>query len=886
MNRQSPPSWAIRFFRWFCNDHLSDAVLGDMLELYARRRRQHSKIRADLLFLWNVIQFIQPFAIRKKHSTYPPNHFAMFRNFMKVAYRGMSRQKMYTGITIGGFAIGLATCIVIFLFIRNELSYDTWYKGKQVYRIYNEWNEKGNMERWVSMTPQMSTILKEQFPEVESSGRLVSYKWFLAGSDLVRPENNTDDFYQEGVAYADSSLLGILDIPMRYGDRNKALVPVKSVVLSREVADKFFPNENPVGKTMIFNEDKLNPYVIGGVMEELPSNTHFHFSILITLTGVEFWPGEQTNWCCWNYDTYVKLLPGADPEALTRKLTTVRDSYLLTYLNKIGDQSAADVKKYQSFQLQPAQDIHLNELGVEDNLKHGDARYIWLFGAIAVLILLLATINFINLATAKSANRAKEVGIRKVVGSVRGFLVRQFLTESLAYSFISFALGFLLAVLARPFFNQLSGKELFFPWHAWWLFPSLVGAAAVVGLLAGLYPAFYLSAFKPVDVLKGNIARGSKSSGLRSTMVIFQFSASIILIIGTFIIYRQVNFLLHTKVGFNKDQVVMVEGANTLGKETETFKNELRKLSDVSEVTLTNYLPVWGTNRDQNGFWKEGRSTQDKPEYGQLWTVDEDYLPTMGIKLLAGRNFNKDLASDTASIILNEQMVKRLGLDSALGSAIDQKIMNYNHWRVIGVVADFHFESMKGEIGPLCMVLGHGGDFAAVKVNSKNMTEAVQSIQHVWNEIMPHQPFRYSFLDQRYARMYEDVQRTGKIFATLAGLAILVACLGLFALSAFMVQQRSKEISIRLVLGASGRTIFRMLTQNFVKLVLISFLIATPVAWYMMHRWLEDYAYKIHLSWDVFAFAGLISVFIALVTISYQSVRAALANPAERLKAE
>lgn len=617
-------------------------------------------------------------------------------------------------------------------------------------------------------------------------------------------------------------------------------------------------------------------------MQELPPNTHFHFSILISLTGVEFWPGEQTNWCCWNYDTYVKLLPGADPQALEKKMMSIRDNYLITYMEKVGDQSIGDVRKYRSFGLQPVQDIYLNRAGVEDSLKHGDIRYVFLFGAVAVLILLLATINFINLATAKSANRAKEVGVRKVVGSVRGYLVRQFLTESIAYSFISFAIGFLLAILARPIFDQISGKELLFPWHAWWFFPSLLAAAILVGLLAGLYPAFYLSAFKPVDVLKGTLARGTKRSGLRSTMVVFQFAASIILIIGTFIIYRQMSFLLHTKVGFNKDQVIMIEGTNTLGAETETFKNELRQLADVSGVTLTNYLPVWGTNRDQNGFWKEGRSTIDKAVYGQLWYVDEDYIPTMGMKITAGRNFNKDLASDTASIIINQVMATRLGLHDPIG----EKIMNFNHYTVIGVVADFQFESMKGEIGPLCMVLGHGGEFAAVKVNSKHMDGAIQSIQQVWNKIMPHQPFRYSFLDERYARIYEDVQRTGKIFATLAVLAILVACLGLFALSAFMVQQRSKEISIRLVLGASGRTIFRMLTQNFVKLVLIAFLIAVPIAWYMMHRWLEDYAYKISLSWDVFAIAGLMSVLIALVTISYQSVRAALANPAERLKAE
>ncbi|HEX5169127.1 MAG TPA: FtsX-like permease family protein, partial [Cyclobacteriaceae bacterium] len=357
---------------------------------------------------------------------------------------------------------------------------------------------------------------------------------------------------------------------------------------------------------------------------------------------------------------------------------------------------------------------------------------------------------------------------------------------------------------------------------------------------------------------------------------------SIILIIGTFVIYKQMNFILHSKLGFEKDQVIMIQGANTLGEQHEAFKNELKRLADVENATSNNYLPVAGTNRDQNGFWKEGKQKIDKAVYGQRWAVDEDYLATLGMKLLQGRNFDEKIKSDTAAMIINQEMAKQFGFTNPVG----ERIQNWQVYHIIGMVENFHFESMTADIRPLCMVLNKGGDIVSVKVKSANMSDVLQSIHNIWNKFMPHQPFRYTFMDESYARMYEDVDRTGKLFASFAGLAIVVACLGLFALSAFMVEQRSKEISIRLVMGASMKNIFRLLTQNFVQLVMTSFVIAAPISWYMMTRWLEEYKYKITLSWDLFMIAGILSVVIALMTISYQAISAALANPAQRLRSE
>ncbi len=702
-------------------------------------------------------------------------------------------------------------------------------------------------------------ILRDEYPEIEKAGRLIPYNWYNAGNNLFRREDQVEDTYEEGFVYADQDLLEILEIPMVYGNQQHALDKPNTIVISKRKADKYFPNENPVGQTVIFNEDKKRPYTIGGVMENFPVTSHLHqYDFLITLTGEEFWPGEQTSWCCWNYNPYIKVRPGTNPEELEKKLLAIRDTHYVGYLEETGDQSMADVKKKHFFRLQPVRDIHLKSDGIGDIIQHGDIRYVWLFGGIACFILALACINFINLSTAKSANRAKEVGLKKVVGSLRSYLVRQFLTESILVSFVSFMLAVLLVLLAIPYFSVLAGTTLTIPWTAWWCVPSLIVSAIIIGVIAGIYPSFYLSAFKPIDVLKGMVSRGSKSSRTRSILVVFQFTTSIILIIGTFIINRQMNYVLTTKVGFDKEQVIMLQGAGTLGDQQITFKDEILKLPNVENATISNYLPVMGTKRDQNGFWRDGKSKEEKAIGAQKWYVDADYIKTMGMKLVEGRNFIPEMASDSQSIIINQAMVKEFGFKKPLG----ERIMNWETYTVIGVVEDFHFESMKGEIRPLSFVYGRGGNIVSIKVRSENMAEMIQSVTMLWNKFMPHQPIRYTFLDESYARMYEDVQRMGYLFASFAALAIVVACLGLFALSAFMVEQRNKEISIRLVLGASVNNIFGLLTRNFVKLVMISFVIAVPFAWYMMQTWLEDYAYKIEITWDVFLLAGTISVLL------------------------
>ncbi len=882
--RYQPPRYGDRILRWFCAEEVIETLQGDLHELYYKTRKEKGKLLADLQYLVDVLSAFRPFALKRRSGSINSNFTTMYRNYLKIAGRNLIKYKMYSMIKIGGFAIGIAACLMISLFVKHELSYDKHHANKdRIYRVINVMDIPSDPGKGTAFPAQIAQVLKDHFPEIEKAGRLIPYDWYYAGDNQFRPESHVRNNYEKGFAYADQELLEILEIPMIYGDLKHALTEPNSIVLSKKKADKYFPNEDPVGQTIILNEDESHPFVIGGVMEDFPANSHLQFDFFITLTDVEFWQGEQTNWCCWNYNPYILVRPDVDPLDLEEKLLLIRDDYIVAHLRKTGNQFADDAQKYNSFYLQPVKDVRLYSEGIHDIIPHGDIRIVWLFAAIATFILLLACINFVNLSTAKSANRAKEVGLRKVAGSFRGHLIQQFLTESIFFSAISVVLGALLTWILLPYFNAISGKSLVFPWSEWWVAPILAGIIVLIGIIAGIYPSFYLSAFNPIDVIKGNLSHGSKSSKLRGAMVIFQFTTSIILIVGAFIVYRQMSFILNKKLGFDKEQVVLIHGTNTLGDKLKPFKNGLLQLSEVQNTAASNYFPVSGTKRDQNEFWKEGRNKLDKGVGAQIWWVDQDYINTLGMKLSEGRLFSEEIASDSSAIIINQTMARKLGLDSPVG----ERIMNWRTWTVVGVVEDFHFESMKGDlIGSLGLVRGTHGSFISVKVNTQNIASALESITKVWDEFMPNQPIRYTFLDETYARMYEDVKRTGNLFTSFAVLAIFVACLGLFGLSAFMAEQRRKEISIRKVLGASFKAIFQLLTLNFLKLILVSFVIAIPIGWYMMQVWLDDFKYRTNLSWDVFVFAGIMVLIIAVLTVSFECIKAAVANPANGLRSE
>ncbi|MEM9721387.1 MAG: ABC transporter permease [Bacteroidota bacterium] len=873
---------AERFFEWFCHPDYYRDIRGDLEELYLDRLASHSEFQADLYFTKQILLCLRPALIRpfKFFNTF--KHPIMFTHHAKTALRFMRKEKAYTAIKIGGFALGVAACLLLMLFLQYELSYDDHIpENENIYRVNMTWLMGGDVTG-VDFPAPFIDVLRNDYPEIELAARH-SMPVFLRGSrNLIRPEGGTENSYEEEVTYAEQAFLDILQVPMVYGDRATALSEPNSVVISQSKAEKYFPGINPVGKTLIVNDYEKQPLTIGGVMKDFPPNSHLTFHFLYSLEEKEFWNGERYDWCCNNHRNYVKLRPGTDADRFTEKLAEVLPKYYLPAYEKIGIPNAKVETDSMRISLQPINDIYLNGEVFDDHV-HGDMRLIWIFGAAAILILLLACINFINLSTARSANRSREVGIRRTTGAFRKQLISQFLIESLLYSVISFAVGIFLAWVVLPFFNQLAGKTLSIPWNDPWFLFLLLGSALFIGLLSGLYPAVYLSSFKPIQVMKGTLSTGSKNPTLRNNLVLFQFTASIVLLIGTGIVNQQLGYILNMKIGFEKEQVLMLQGTNTLEDKIHTFKEELKSLPEVQHASISAFLPIKGAKRNGTGFYIAGRENTDNSTGGQQWRVDFDYIKTLGMKLVEGRDFNPEMRTDSQAVVINQTMVKKLGLEQPIGRQIS---FMGSTWTVIGIVKDFHFESLRNEVRPVALWIGNSPSRISVRAKAGDMEKVLASVKAVWKDFAPNQPIRYQFMDESFARMYADVQRSGNLFISFAGLAIVIACLGLFGLTAYMAEKRTKEIGIRKVLGASISQIVELLSVDFVKLVLLSILIASPLAWYIMSQWLESFAYRIDIEAWVFVVAGLATLLIAFLTMSYHSVRTALANPIKSLRTE
>jgi len=812
----------------------------------------------------------------------------MFRNYFKTAWRNLVKQKFYSLIKIGGFAIGIAACLLIALFILNELSYDKNYKdGTRIFRVVGVSKDGGTLNKNVSFPAPFAKAIKDELPEIEKVARLNPNTLFTGGGNLVRRPDATENSYEEGFTFADPAFLDLLQIKMVYGNPTEALEKPGTVVISKKIADKYYPGENPIGKTLVFGDQNDQPVLIGGVMQDFPVNTHLQFDFLISMKERSFFEGEQTTWNASNYHTYIRVSPSADVKGLGAKMmTALFDKYLVPAFRQDGmdAKSIEQVKHAIHLELQPVSDIYLAS-DIDDNSLHGDIRIVWLFGAIAVFILVLAMINFINLSTARSANRAKEVGIRKAVGSLRQSLVNQFLSESILFSLISFVIGIAIASLFLPEFNQLAGKTLSIPWQNGWFIPVIIVMALITGVIAGFYPALYLSSFKPIQVLKSNLTAGGRNSFVRSSLVVFQFTVSIALIIATVVVARQMNFILNTKIGFEKDQVMLLQGTGSLSKQAASFKAKLKQVPEVKHVSMSEFLPIsgLGVKRNATEMWENGKDKNELKAGVQIWRVDNEYIPSMGMAIKEGRNFSESIKGDSSAVLINETMAAKLNLKDAVGKQITN---GYLTLTVIGVVKDFHFESLKENIGSVCLTLGKSPSITAIKVSGNNLQATIKSIAAVWKEFSPSQPVRYSFLDEGFARMYDDVLRVKRVFTGFAIFAILVACLGLFALSAFIAEQRRKEIGIRKVLGASVSSVSVLLSKDFVKLVFIAMVIASPLAYYFMDQWLQDYAYRVSISWWIFALAGLSALLIALITVSFQAIKAAIADPVKLLRME
>lgn len=818
----------------------------------------------------------------------------MLVNYLKIAWRNFRKHKFYTITNILGLSVGVACTLMIFLYVQNETNYDEFHEDyEKIYRA-NRHILIGENEYHFAVGPApFARALQEEMPEVELAVRLRD-----EGSFMVKTLEMESSFKERYTTYADSGFFDLFTFPLVHGDPKVQLKAPNTLAISEKTAKKYFPEESAIGKTLVLGSQ--NNYTVTGVFEDMPENSHLQLDLIISMSTLGN-VATDNQWTSNNFYTYFRTKEPMDTEVLTSKVNHMANKhvepFIINYLGKTMEELEAE-GDYMRFGIQPLDEIYLTSDFTFDIGLTGNKTYTLLFGAIAVFIIILACINFMNLSTARSANRAKEVGVRKVLGSFQVNLVYQFLTESILLSLISFVIGFLLVIIALPFFNELAGRALQIPENDIVFLAGFLLSALVVGILAGLYPAFYLSSFKPVHTLKGKLSIGVGNSNIRSGLVVFQFFISILLIIGTVAIYKQLNYIQNKNIGFNKDQVIMMHDTYMLNEQTAAFKQQVDQLANVKSSTYTGFLPIGGYYRSDNTFWKLGEEpTQDNVVGMQLWSVDNDYISTMGMQLKAGRNFREDKATDSSGVILNEKAFEMYGFTDINAENYIQTYVfdeqtrevvkdQFEVFKVIGLVEDFHYESLKESIGPVGLFLRENAGVYSIRVNTEDFASTLANIERIWDDLDAGVPFSYSFMDEDFAQMYHSEKKLGQIFALFSGLAIFIGCLGLFALASFMAEQRSKEIGVRKVLGASVSGIVIMLSKQFSKLVFWAFLLAIPVAWWGISNWLDSYNYKISIGVDLFAIAGLLAFAIAWITVSYQSFRAAVSDPVKSLKSE
>ena len=811
----------------------------------------------------------------------------MIKNYFKIALRNLWKHKGFSAINIIGLAMGLACFIMIAMYVTDEISYDRYNdKADRIYRINSDIRFGGTDLIMAVSSDPMGATLKKDYPQVEEYARLYASN----GSKLIKKGN--DYINEDRVANADSTLFNVFTFPAIAGNTKTALNEPNTVVITESTAKKYFGGiGEAMGKNVETNENGSTLYKVTAVIKDIPHNSHFNFDFFFSMDNVNYGFG---NFLSQNFHTYILLKPGTDYREFNKNFPVFIKKYILPQAKQFMKiESMEDFVKTgnkMEYSLMPITDIHLHSSRIAELGVNGNIQYVYIFSAVALFILLLACINFMNLSTARSAGRAKEVGIRKVLGTEKKSLIGQFLTESTLMAFIALILAFVLTAFSLSWFNSIAGKEMYIST----LFKPqflifLLLLPVIVGLLAGSYPAFFLSSLQPIAVLKGKINAGFKKSNLRSFLVVFQFATSIILIIGTIIIYRQLNHIQTTKLGFNKDQVLVVDNPGVPRENREAFKNEIAKLGGVKSASFAGYLPVSNSSRNDNTYSTEAVMNEKNGFNMQNWSIDYNYIPTLGMEIIKGRNFSSEFGSDSSGMIINESTAKVIGFNDPVGKKIyttngpGQGPVSYT---IIGVVKNFNYESLRKNVGPLCFLLGNNRWATAYRVATTDITGLVKNIESKYKEMAPGMPFSYQFLDESFDNMYREEQRVGKVALTFSLLAVLIACLGLFGLATYMAEQRTKEIGVRKVLGASVPNIISMLSKDFLRLVLISIVFAVPVAWWGMNKWLEDFAYRISINWWIFIVAGAVALLIALATVSFQAIKAALANPVKSLRTE
>ncbi len=876
---REPPIWIDRLLGLILREELLEEILGDLFEYY---QRYNGKARAvaNFYYFYHVLHFLRPFAIKSFGQN--SNTYTMLKFNLTIAWRNLLSQRFYASLNILGLAIGISGAIFIALFILDELSFDQHFKNSdRIYRVASEIQYGDNYFHMALSPDPMAEAFKNEFPEIENSGR-------LRNIDPRIIKRDDESVVLDRSFFADQGFLDVFQFDAIAGNISNALTEPGQLVITETAALKLFNSTDVIGK--VVESAYGSSYKISAVIPDVPDNSHFHFEALLSMEGDESRNGV---WISNNYYTYFSLVEGVDYKTLEAKFESVFPKYVGPQLKRMVGLSYEEMleqNSYMNYYLQPITSIHLNsnlDLEVESNASMNN---IYIFGAVGIFLIIIAAINFMNIATARANTRAKEVGVKKVLGSIKGQLVNQFLIESLLQAFISGVIAVIIVYALLPAFNQFTDKSIiepFFGTSNLWLYTFI--SIVIIGLLAGIYPAFYLSSFRPINILKGSVTTGKQKSRFRNVLVVFQFSISLVLIIGTIVVYQQLNFIQNKNLGFDRNQVILLEN-NSGNRSLESLKSELLSLPSVQSLSATSFIPAGGARSD-SPFFIDEEGIRDNIVSLQFWSADEQYFETFGMELLEGRSFDPTRKSDSIAVVLNETAVKRLGVTDPIGKTLkifgEFSFNGLNEFKIIGVVKDFNYATLKEEVRPLGLWMGpYTPDYFALRTSSTDYLSLIDKIEEVWKSFDAYAPFNIQFLDQKFDAQYRAELKLGKIFTLFAMLAIFIACLGLFGLSAYTAEQRRKELGIRKVLGATSGNLMLVLVGNFTKLLIVSILIAVPLAWYAMTNWLNGFAYRISLGIGVFILGSLIALLIAWITVSFQSFKAARSNPSENLKYE
>ena len=875
--KTNPPWLPSRILSLIVDKDESYSVIGDFDEEYFERVEEFGKGRASL---WYWFQMIRSLPLIIKDSTIWGA--AMLNNYIKIAYRNLLKSKGFSFINVAGLALGMALSIMIYSFIENEISYDTFHeKAGRIYRARMHAKLAESEFNLANSPAVLAETLVNEFPEVEAAFRINNKReiYFRHGEEIIKETN----FY-----YADSNMAEIFTLNLLHGDPAAALTQPNSVIITREMSDKYFGTENAINKTLTTNDG--TEFLVTGIAGAYPANSHFKFDFIASMSTIRSSFGPY--WLNNDVYTYVLLKEGASLKTLQEKLPGVVKAHAGPQIKAMMGVSFDEFESSGSFfkiELQSLTAIHLTS-GIQNEFEAGGSKTnIYIFSIIGLVILLLGCINFVNLSTARTSTRTKEIGVRKVLGSQKIQLIKQFLMESVILSTISFLIALLIILLLYPVFIDLANRTIELNlWNNPVKLLAVFSASILIGFISGIYPSLLFSSFNTVNTIKGRLNPGIGVSRLRSSLVVFQFSITIILVASTLIIYNQLDYIKNKDLGYNEEQILVVQGISSLGEKTDSFKEEVLKNKNVLSASVSRSLP--GRNLSATVFKCEEHDINLNYAFA-LFPTDYDFVETFGTRILEGRFFGQDYSTDSNSVVLNETAVRELGLSDPVGKQLlnpADEAGEYNRLNIIGVMNDFHLETLHDKMHPVVFSLIDDDDnkFLSIKLKSRDAKASIGDIENLWAEFSPDKPFEYFFMDEDFDKYYKEDINTGKLFSAFSLLAIFIACLGLLGLISYTAERRTKEIGIRKTLGATIPGILLLLSRDFTLWIIIANVIAVPFVYYFMSGWLEEFAFRIDINPMIFVIAGIVTIMIALLTSAYQTLKAALSNPVDSLRDE